>query len=401
MKILLVTDIPPCKNFTAGLVLDRLVSFLPKQEIAICAVINSTLQPEIPIELNEVPKLILVKPKESGFSNLAFGLHRPLNIVNEVLRGIKVRFFILPKIVAFARAQKIEAIWIVLQGQTMVRIANPLANKLSLPLFTQIWDPLGWWLRENFVTGLMRRYFLSLYAKAIKSSRCCATASSAMSELYKSEYQVRTQAVIAGLPEQYSQGSKFKSTSNDRFIIGMAGQFYSTEEWNGLIAALDASNWIISGKEIWVRVLGPGFQSFTQSPKNIEYLGWRSQVETVKSLRNCDLLYIPYWFSDKFKEEAKNSFPSKLVTYLCAGKAVFCHAPIYASPSIYLSENEAGYLCHSLDPEEIVRKISEVIEDPDRYKKISENGSICFKRDFTLESMKKSFDEFLANKELK
>lgn len=401
MKILLVTDIPPCKNYTAGLVLERLVSFLPKQEIAICAVINSTLQPEIPVELNEVPKLILVKPKESGFSSLVFGLHRPLNMVNEVLRGIKVRFFILPKIVSFARDQKIEAIWIVLQGQTMVRIANPLANKLSLPLFTQVWDPLGWWLRENFVMGLMRRHFLSLYAKAIKSSRCCATASSAMSELYRSDYQVRTQAVIAGLPEQYAQGSIFKSNSSDRFIIGMAGQFYSTEEWNGLISALDTSNWTISGKEIWVRVLGPGFQSFTQSPKNIEYLGWRSQVDTVKSLRGCDLLYIPYWFSDKFKEEAKNSFPSKLVTYLCAGKPVFCHAPIYASPSIYLSENEAGYLCHSLDPEEIVRKISEVIEDPVRYEKISQNGSICFKRDFTLESMKKSFDNFLAHKELK
>ncbi|WP_114689318.1 glycosyltransferase [Polynucleobacter necessarius] len=400
MKILLVTDIPPCKNFTAGLVLDRLVSFLPKKKIAICAVINSTLHPEIPIELNDIPKLILVKPKESGFSGLAFGLHRPLNILNEVLRGVRVRFLILPKIIAFARAQKIEAIWIVLQGQTMVRIANPLANKLSLPMFTQVWDPLGWWLRENFVTGLMERHFLSLYAKAIRSSRCCATASLAMSELYSSEYLVGTQAVIAGLPARYSQGSQFTLNGNAKFLIGMAGQFYSTEEWNSLIAALDAANWVISGKEIWVRVLGPGFQSFTQSPKNIEYLGWRSQIETVKSLRDCDLLYIPYWFSDKFKEEAKNSFPSKLVTYLCAGRAVFCHAPIYASPSIYLSENEAGYLCHSLDPKEIIRKIAGVIEDPDRYAKISENGSTCFHRDFTLESMKKSFNDFLGIKEL-
>ena len=42
-KILLLTDIPPCHNFTAGLVVERLVRFITKDKISICSILNSDL----------------------------------------------------------------------------------------------------------------------------------------------------------------------------------------------------------------------------------------------------------------------------------------------------------------------------------------------------------------------
>ncbi|MCC8467385.1 MAG: hypothetical protein LN589_01355 [Rickettsia endosymbiont of Eriopis connexa] len=61
MKILLLTDIPPCENYTAGLVLHPLVKFLPLCQIVICSVAHPSLEFKIPKELKKIPRLNLLK----------------------------------------------------------------------------------------------------------------------------------------------------------------------------------------------------------------------------------------------------------------------------------------------------------------------------------------------------
>ena len=187
MKILLLTDIPPCKNFTAGLVLDRLVSFLPAEQIAICAVVNASLNPEIPEELESIPKLILKKPRESSvriFPRKAGDLSA---FMFELIQSVRVKYELLPQIVAFAKKQQVDTIWVVLQGQTMVRLARQLSGTLKLPLLTQVWDPFGWWLRANRIDGITQRRLLGEFSRVIRDSTSCATASWAMSESYSSQ----------------------------------------------------------------------------------------------------------------------------------------------------------------------------------------------------------------------
>jgi len=401
MKILLLTDIPPCRNYTAGLVLERLVSFLPPDEIALCSVVNPVLNPEIPEEFKSLPKVILKKPREAS---LRISRGKPGDITAflfELVQSTRVRYQLLPKIVSFAKQQQVDAVWVVLQGQTMVRLARQVSLKLGLPLFTQVWDPFGWWLRDNRIDGITQRRLLSEFQNVIRHGTACATASWAMSEAYTHQYGVRNQPVIAGLPREIALEPAACPHPGNEFIIGMAGQLYAKEEWNALIHALNQVNWKIAGKLIRIRVMGGGFQSYTQCPANFEYLGWQSQEDTIRLLSESDLLYMPYWFSEEFKEESSTSFPSKLVTYFASGRPVFCHAPSYSSPARYIKKHDAGYLCETLEPSIITKYLELAITDMDYYHKIASNGTYCFTNDFTLERMKENFMQFLGMQHLK
>ena len=395
MKVLLLTDIPPCRNFTAGLVLDRLVNFLPPEQIAICAVVNPVLNPEIPAELKSLPKLLLKKPREASVRVLPRKVGDLSAFVFELIQSVRVRYQLLPKIVDFANQQQVDAIWVVLQGQTMVRLARQVSLKLGLPLLTQVWDPFGWWLRANQIDGITRRRWLTEFNEVIRHSASCATASWAMSEIYSNQYGVRNQPVIAGLPRELALKPATHPHAGDEFIIGIAGQFYAQAEWGCLINSLNQVSWKMAGQRIRIRVMGSGFQSFTQAPASFEYLGWQSQEETIRLLSETDLLYMPYWFSEEFKEESSSSFPSKLVTYFAAGRPVFCHAPAYASPAKYIKQHKAGYLCESLDPTAVLKYLEQAITDTELYREMASNGTSCFMRDFTLERMKETFMQFL------
>jgi glycosyltransferase involved in cell wall biosynthesis len=397
MKVLLLTDIPPCRNFTAGLVLDRLVGFLPKDQFAICAVVNPALNPEIPAELETVPTLLLKKPREAAVRVLP----RKAGVLSafpfELLQAWRVNTELLPKIVEFAKAQHVDAVWVVLQGQTMVRLARKLSQRLDVPLLTQVWDPFGWWLQANLIDGFSRRRLLKEFDEVIKASASCATASWAMSENYTRKYAVMNAPVIAGLPRGLALPPALKPHDSDEFIIAMAGQFYAQTEWECLQHALNACNWTIAGKRIRVRVMGGAFKVFAQSPSNFEYLGWQSQDETIRLLSESDLLYMPYWFSGEYHEESSNSFPSKLVTYFAAGRPVFCHAPAYASPAKYIKDNDAGFLCESLDTSVIIKQLEAAVQNTEAYGRFAANGYACFMKDFTLERMKESFLAFLGS----
>jgi glycosyltransferase involved in cell wall biosynthesis len=143
-------------------------------------------------------------------------------------------------------------------------------------------------------------------------------------------------------------------------------------------------------------LLGESIHLSAQLPLCVEYLGWRSQKDTINILKQADVLYLPYWFKTEFDEECRNSFPSKLVTYFASGRPVMCHSPKYASPAKYIITNNAGYLCNSMSAEDIIDTLSSVESDKSMYEFYSKNGESCFKRDFTLGAMKASFQEFLG-----
>ncbi|MFU7502742.1 MAG: hypothetical protein ACE1S7_04805 [Candidatus Tisiphia sp.] len=107
MKILLLIDMPPCHNFTAGLVLDRLVRFLPVEQIAICSIVHPHLKPIIPKELEIIPHLKLIKPREMAPRRLWGKAGRLLAFIFELIQAMRVKYSILPKIVILQNNSKL------------------------------------------------------------------------------------------------------------------------------------------------------------------------------------------------------------------------------------------------------------------------------------------------------
>ncbi len=65
MKVLLLTDIPPTKDFTAGLVLDQLSRFMPRDSLCCFAVVNPELNLQVSEDLSAIPITFHCKPNEN------------------------------------------------------------------------------------------------------------------------------------------------------------------------------------------------------------------------------------------------------------------------------------------------------------------------------------------------
>ena len=394
MKILLLTDIPPCKDYTAGIVQDQLCRFLPEGSVVCFAVVNRTIPAKLSADL-KIPIEYCKKPVERAFRLLPTRLGEVIAKWVENWREKQIVNTILPKVVAFGKKHQVDRVWCILQGQTMVRLAQPVAESLGVPLHTQVWDPLAWWLRANKIDAVTSAKLLEKFDAVIKASKSCATASWAMSKEYTEKYGVPNIPVISSLPSESAILPASAPNQSDEFVIGLAGQIYATVEWNALILAIEKFNWEIDGKKIKFRILSRGLPSGIISPKYVEYLGWMTQKEAIENLSRVDILYLPYWFSPEFCEEARLSFPSKLITYLAAGRPILFHGPSYASPGRYLDENNAGVCCHSLEPEHIFEKINLLATNTDIYQQMAFNGAVIFNRDFTHKKMMENFYEFI------
>ena len=304
-------------------------------------------------------------------------------------------------IVKFGRAFGADTLWCALQGPSLIRLALPVARGLGIPLLTEVFDPPIWELREYSADRLSTTLLLREFGEAIRSSRACATASLPMANEYEREYGVKTVAILPSLDAGLALPPAQEVHPGRELIIGLAGQMYATEEWKALISALDTVGWQIGGRNVRIRVLGRWFRfGFdVNKPMCIEYLGWHTQENAVRLLSEADILYCPYWFSPAFEVEARLSFPSKLPTYLAAGRPVLFHGPEYASAAGFLKDNAAGFLCNSNSPSVIINALLALATDTNLYARLTKNGRTAFDKYFTLSSLRQSFATFLGAKE--
>lgn len=395
MKVLLLTDVPPCTNFTAGIFLEQLLSFIPVENVACFSVINPAIDPIYPPSLVNMAFKKVSKPREDWGASLAkLGSYRSL--IMETMAG----WCDIPRLVdavdQFARNEKVDAVWCVLQGQTMIRLARPVARRLKLPLLTSIWDPPGWWMRANKVHPAISRQILSEFGSAIGGSVSTGTASWAMAKEYEEIYGAKATPFLPSLPPDLALSPADIPSSENHLTIGMAGQIYAQDEWNALIKALNQIDWKIDGRDVRIRLLGRWAGLGANSKMFVEFLGWHSQEETIQLLSEADVLYCPYWFDPLFQEESRLSFPSKLTTYLAAGRPVLFHGPEYASPAAFLAERNAGECCYSLDAEAIITSLTKLAQDHAYYRQTARNGSQAFMECLTTPVLRSNFMEFLS-----
>lgn len=381
-------------QITAGLVLDRLVTFLPEDSVACFTVLNPTLDPLL--TQNQIPTKIIGKPNEHKTRRFPGKLGALESFAAETYTEQRTVKNIARQAAEFGTQFGADAVWCVVQGQTMIRLANQVADLMGVPLLTQVWDPPTWWLRANKVDSWSQKRILAEFGNAMSSSKRFAAASWAMAEKYQNLYGCHAIPVIPSLDAALAKAPATRLNNDDTLTIGMAGQLYSSVEWENLLQTLNHANWKIGNRNVSVKVLGRSVSLNSNTKMQVEFLGWRNQEETIEILSNLDVLYCAYWFDDVFREEASLSFPSKLTTYLAAGRPVFFHGPEYASPAKFLKEHNAGALCHDLANSRIYNELDKLATDSDYYKMLAENGSAAFHQHLTLDTMRKNFAEFLG-----
>ena len=398
MRILLLTDIPPNKVYPAALVLDTLCRLLPHDSLACFCVVNPILDKSVTPDLDWLPIQFSPKPKELTHRfptdrwNKATEL---LNLAWETYISVKKIPQIAAAAIQFGRQQGCDVVWCVLEGQTLIRLAKRVADGLGVPLRTQVFDPPDRWLYIHRVNGYSSRQIYAEYESALRHSQSCATASWAMAEEFNRKYQIKAIPVIPSLKAEMAIPPKVAWSPHDPFIIGTAGQFYADDEWQALLAALESVNWQIAGREVKLWIFGHKLNLVASTSMNVEFFGWSPQTEVIAKLSKASVLYFAYWFTHLFEESARLSFPSKLVSYLAAGRPVLFHGPDYASPHKFLTQHRAGLSCHSLQSEEIIHRLTQLATDQRLCSELAENGARAFHKELTVDTMRRSFADFL------
>ena len=98
----------------------------------------------------------------------------------------------------------------------------------------------------------------------------------------------------------------------------------------------------------------------------------------------------------EMEEVARLSFPSKIPTYLAAGRPILFHGPGYASPAHYLRDRGAGLVCRTGEPAAVYDGLLQLVENTDLYAQLAMASQAAFLADFTLNTMKKSVRSFLG-----
>jgi len=385
MKLLIVGDIPPCTNYTAGLVLDQLCRFMPRGSIAVANVRNPELTDAVlTADLDWVPIKYLRKPREHGrvFRGRAKFLNPLASFARETYHELVTCRRLTEQIVRFGRDFGADAVLSVLQGQTEIRIARPIAAKLGARLYTMTWDPLSLWLDAHEVNRLSQRRVYRQFRETMRACEGLGAMFWAMAEEYGPKFGVRAVPLVLGLDASFAKPAATAMHSRDELILGAGGKVYPPEIWRALIAALRSVNWTIAGRKVRIRILARESTPPWDGAAPVEFVGWHSQKDAVRMLAETDLLFCPYWLDKAYAEVTRLSFPSKLVTYMATGRPVLFLGPEDASPARFLRENGAG-------------ELQRLCEQPGIYAQLARNGREAFDRHLTLDAFRRRFAELL------
>lgn len=399
MKILLISDLPPCTNHTSGLLIDRLCDYLLKNGHTVYAYIvkSDAVQVEIPQEkINKITFQITRKPRENwgAWKLKAFGswigdLYTTTFSVPRIIRSIT----------SFSNELQPDLIWGIVQGQTMTRLIRPVSEKTQVPYIVQIFDPISWWLQANQVDRRTQKKVMKEYGRMIRSSRCLIGASEKMAVEFKNLYGCRD-AVPIMMPfvpphSKKRAGKRGEGEEKSVFCIALAGQLYAYDAILSLITSLQSMNWQYKGKRIIFRIYGANMHFDISSPCFLEYRGWVPQEQLLEELKEADLLYCPYRFEPDWAETARLSFPGKLSTYMWTGTPLLVHSPSYAGINTFVKSRRCGYVLESVEREDIVSMLKRIMDDEDRFK-MAETAKRVLAEELSVRVMYRNFARALG-----
>lgn len=277
------------------------------------------------------------------------------------------------EVVRFGEAQSVDLVWALLDSPTLMGVAWRVARKLSLPLVVSVLDPPERWTQEHRFASMAEKAFLVDFEKSLRAARSVAVISEGMQEEYQRRFGLRCILLRHGVHPSFVRPPA-PPRSGPELIIGLAGSLYGHEAQTTFFRALESSGWKIAGRDVRLRVLANSFHLHAASAANIEFLGWRSVPETICLLNDCDLLYLPYWFDARFRYTSRMCFPTKLTTYLAAGRPVLVHAPSFSEPARFVGRYAAGEICDSLEPNDLLAAFNRLLDDKERYSRATAAG---------------------------
>jgi hypothetical protein len=305
-RILIISDVLPTDSHTAGIVLNQFINFLP----ANFEILTYNIQSD-GLETYSVSNRVTGKMKWTRKPQENWRAPRILLNFLDSLSAHETNF-IIKDIVREVSRQSPDLIYLVMQGQTMFRIAVGL-NKAGIEFSTFHWDPLSWWLHHNKGPKKLEK-LLSSVTPILNSSGYHLLPSPKYAEYLKltlNNYSVFNLS--------HALLEKNNKPVDGLMRICFSGQAYAKKELDFFVEVLDKCNWTLTDLKVELHVFG---NAFLGDSKNIIHHGWVEPSKLVKQLSVFDCGLLPYPSENEFKEVSNYSFPSKFSTYIAASLPV-------------------------------------------------------------------------------
>ena len=293
-----------------------------------------------------------------------------------------------------AKDNNVSKIWVVLDRPQVVDIARKLAMSLDLPLVVTIWDPPEKYAFHLKLGWLAKKLLMKRFESCLKYATKIAVVSKQMANEYYLEYKVQSTLFPQPIDDEMRHKDERIADSKE-FVIGYAGTLYANKEFDSLLKALDTINWKMGKRKIIIKVLSSRFTVRAKQSVNIQYYGWRTLKQTINLLSECDINYLPYWFSLDFKRTVMLSFPSKLSAYLASNRPLFIHAPCYASTVKFNEEYSVGLSCCSLESKDILQALTLLSNDSKKYNELTHNTVKAFSEVIDQKKLSEEFMKFM------
>jgi len=254
--------------------------------------------------------------------------------------------------------------WIVSHNEGL-RIALELTRVQSKPVHLTVHDD---WAGAICARSVRYR-FLSAWAKRLTSTTLKAVSSvdvisSAMANYYEKLSGVKGDACHRYLSEAMIRNTdEITNVEQQEVTCGHIGSIYNKPDF---ITFLTVFHEFVTAKnkkpliKMWGCHLTlddvPG-----QLKGSVAFYPTLPEEAVIPELAKCDFVYAMYPFNKALSIFSGTSLPTKLTSYLLAGRPIFGHGPLKSTLTTFLSTNDVGVMWTSLDKQEGLKHLASIV----------------------------------------
>ncbi len=259
-----------------------------------------------------------------------------------------------------------DAYWIVPMHETIpvgLELTRNTRSPVHLSIQDDQTDSIGQRSRRyRHLIPLMRRQWLQL-AHTARSIDVC---SHGMQKYYSNRYSLPCSVFHPYVPHLPAQSHLGKNSI--KLTVGHIGSLYSTQEWRAFLVGLKSIA-LASASQLHLRLVNPSGIPLAETKAilgghEVEVTPHLEDAELCQLLGQCDFLYSMFPFDTRSEVFRRTSLPSKLATYLKAGRPIFAHTPADSTLATWIEDTALGNVCPSLDQAHIHTTLTQVMSRP-------------------------------------